>query len=92
MFFGAVGGFGFFLDILVVFAQLLMIPLGFLLLGLGLPNPSRHGPLVLGWFTVIFTIILLASVPIRDHFYPSAVRFQSDVLLPADTRRDTAKV
>ena len=75
--FGVSGGFGVLLNILVIPGTLMIAP-GFLLLGMGMPNPFRRVPLILGWFGVAQTVLALGSVALRSRYPSASLLLRSD--------------
>ena len=53
-------------NVLVVPPTVAMLPLGFLLLGIGLPRPVRRIPLVLGIYLTGRSVIALAAIALRE--------------------------
>ena len=76
--FGVDGGFGVLINVLALPAALLMIPLGFLLLGLGMPSPMRRVPLILGWFLVAKVALAFTGLALRDRFPQATFLYRSD--------------
>ncbi|HUF50628.1 MAG TPA: hypothetical protein VMN60_07345, partial [Longimicrobiales bacterium] len=53
-------------------------PLGFLLLGIGLPTPIRRVPLVLGIFLTTKSVLGMVAVALSDWWPAARVLYRSD--------------
>jgi len=76
--FGGSGGFGVLLNVLLIPAELFLIPLGFLLLGIGMRGPLRRVPLILGWYLVAQTVLRFVGIALRDRFPSASILYRSD--------------
>ena len=76
--FGLSGGFSV-VAILLNLGWVVMIPLGLLLLGIGLPSPSRRVPLGVGCYLMAQVPLLLAVRALPDPFSSASILFGGDV-------------
>ncbi|HUF51963.1 MAG TPA: hypothetical protein VMN60_14155, partial [Longimicrobiales bacterium] len=65
------GGFSILFNLLIVPPWVVLMPLGFLLLGIGLPTPIRRVPLVLGIFLTTKSVLGMVAVALSD-WWPAA--------------------
>lgn len=68
-------------NVLTIPGAVVMIPLGFLLLGIGMPSPHRRLPLFLGWFLVIKSALGFVGIALVGRFPWARVLYRSDSAL-----------
>ena len=77
MFFG-LSGEALLMNILAAGAMVVMLPIGFLLMGIGMPSPSRRVPLIVGLCLCAWILIGVAGRVLSDYYPFAATWFRGD--------------